>query len=512
VSIEIKLPDLGAEVDEADVLEVLISEGDEIDVDQSLLEIESDKSTTTVPSTSKGKVAKIHVSAGDSISAGDVLVTLDGEDEGTESKKKGSDTANKKSSRQESDEKQDSDGKEKASKKSAGKQKKKKSTKKESRSSKKFDAQSDDAQQDSSEDEQGESKSGEGSERQSGTKRKSDGDDNGKRKKAAENNIESGEEPSERDIRSEHETEVDDGAEIPASPAVRRFAREVGVDLHDVDGSGPGGRISREDVRANLSPHRTLSESDTDKKSSVADGVAESDAFGDVRVERLNKLRQTAAKRMEDAWKIPRVTNFDDADITELESLRQHSKSDYEKIGISLSILPLLAKAVAIALKQHPYLNAILDMENGEVHFKEYVNLGIAIDTERGLIVPNVRQADLLTISQLAVQIEELAEKARSNKIRRDDLYGTTFTISNLGSIGGTYSTAMINPPEVAILLIGRARWMNVADPSSGQQSRLMLPLSLSYDHRLVDGATAARFLHELKSYLKSPTRLLMGP
>lgn len=146
------------------------------------------------------------------------------------------------------------------------------------------------------------------------------------------------------------------------------------------------------------------------------------------------------------------------------------------------------------------------------MRFKKYINLGIAIDSERGLVVPALRQADLLSVAEIARRIEHLAKRAEENKLTRDDFYGSTFTISNLGSIGGTYSTPIINPPEVAILLLGRARHMRVFVSLDREEPRLMLPLSLSYDHRLIDGATAARFLNELKSYIASPTRLLMAP
>lgn len=215
---------------------------------------------------------------------------------------------------------------------------------------------------------------------------------------------------------------------------------------------------------------------------------------------------------MHESWStIPRVTNFDDADITELEQHREESKEDYARTGIKLTTMPFLMKAVAICLKKHPLVNATYDDEHGVIVYKDYVNLGIAVDTDRGLVVPVIRHADRLTIPELARQLAEVVQAARANTFKLEDLRGGTFSISNLGSVGGTYSTPIINFPEVAILLAGRARKLPVVLQDE-VAIRLMLPLSLSYDHRLVDGATAARFLNDVIGYLQSPTRLLLAP
>ena len=176
-----------------------------------------------------------------------------------------------------------------------------------------------------------------------------------------------------------------------------------------------------------------------------------------------------------------------------------------------LTSLVFVMKAVALALKQHPLLNASLDMESGEIIYKDYVNLGIAVDTPRGLVVPVVRDVDKLTIPHIAQSLTTLSEKAKATQYTLDDLRGGSFTISNLGSIGGTYSTPIINYPEVAVLLVGRSRKMPVV-VEDRIEPRLMMPLSLSYDHRLVDGAAAARFLNEVIDYLQSPGRLLLAP
>ncbi len=208
---------------------------------------------------------------------------------------------------------------------------------------------------------------------------------------------------------------------------------------------------------------------------------------------------------------IPQLTNFDDVDITELERIRKDSKDDYAATGIKLTSMPFLIKSIASALKQHPIINASIDEEANEVVYKEYVNIGIAVDTERGLVVPVLRDADRKNIPQIARELAALAELVRTGSFTVEDIRGGTFTISNLGAIGGTYSTPIINPPEVAILLAGRSRIL--PQYIDGEfQPRLMMPLSLTYDHRIVDGAAAARFLNEVKGYLANPGRLLLAP
>ena len=197
--------------------------------------------------------------------------------------------------------------------------------------------------------------------------------------------------------------------------------------------------------------------------------------------------------------------------VTELEDIRQASKKDYLERGIKLTQMPFLIKAVAMALKTNPAINASIDEENAQIIYKKYVNVGIAVDTDRGLLVPSLRGADKLSIPETARALGTIGDSARANNFKLDDLRGSTFTISNLGAIGGQYSTPIVNTPEVAILLVGRSRKMPVV-VNDEVVVRLMMPLSLSYDHRLVDGATAARFLNDVISYLQSPSRLLIAP
>jgi pyruvate/2-oxoglutarate dehydrogenase complex dihydrolipoamide acyltransferase (E2) component len=293
---------------------------------------------------------------------------------------------------------------------------------------------------------------------------------------------------------------------VAAGPAIRRFAREVGVDLQTIQGSGEHGRIVREDV---LKVVREGSRQGGGQSSDPAG--SQSDGYGPVHIEKMPKIRQTIAKKMHESWTTcPRVTNFDDADVTALEEIRQNSKQEYAAGGIKLTSMPFLVKAVAMALKSHPVINASVDLEQGQIIYKDYVNVGIAIDTERGLVVPSLRNADNLGIPDVARQLGQLAENVRSGNFSIDDLRGGTFTISNLGAIGGTYSTPIINTPETAILLVGRSRKLPVV-VGDEVKIRLMMPLSLSYDHRLIDGGAAARFLNEVIGYLEAPSRLLLA-
>ena len=316
---------------------------------------------------------------------------------------------------------------------------------------------------------------------------------------------------------------------IPAGPAVRRLAREKGVDLRTIAGSGKYGRITPEDLQADsagssapgippapapvpigkagpIGPTASVS-----PPAPVPPGELGADAWGPVRVEKISRIRRTIAEQMtRSASTIPQVTNFDDADVTELERLRQGVPAGQ---NLKLTMMPFVMKAVAMVLRRHAALNAVFDAENDQIIYKDYVNLGIAVDTPRGLVVPNIRNADRLTILQLAQALGSIAERARSSQFGIDDLRGGTFTISNLGAVGGSYSTPIINYPEVAILLLGRARWLPVVRGENHDriENRLMMPLSLSYDHRLVDGATAGRFLNEVIRNLETPGMLLLA-
>jgi pyruvate dehydrogenase E2 component (dihydrolipoamide acetyltransferase) len=474
---EVKLPDLGDGIESGDVLEIFVEVGDVIQKGQDIVEMETDKATVTVPASVGGKVVKVLISEGDTVPIDGALLEVepDGGDGGSAAP----------------------------------------------------------AEQPKPEQKQAEEAA------------------------APETPTPASSQPAAPEPEPEPETAAPQAAPppprapqpppapaqpapapsasssepstvIPAGPAVRRFAREVGVDLSRVVGSGENGRITREDV---LSVVRSSSPSSQAVPSTPAaappaapkpvspapaatpaPGSAQQDEYGPVRVERMDRIRKTIANQMHVSWSsVPRVTNFDDADITDLEHLRQSSKEDYAAQGLKLTTMPFLIKAVATSLRHHPAINAVIDQENEQIVYKDYVNIGIAVDTDRGLVVPVMKNADTMGIPEITRALAAMAGKVRGGNFAISDLRGGSFTISNLGAIGGQYSTPIVNVPEVAILLVGRSRKLPVVMPDDSIKPRIMMPLSLSYDHRLVDGATAARFLNDVIGYLEAPSRLLLA-
>jgi pyruvate dehydrogenase E2 component (dihydrolipoamide acetyltransferase) len=290
----------------------------------------------------------------------------------------------------------------------------------------------------------------------------------------------------------------------PASPSVRKLARDLGIDLTRVPGSEHGGRITLADVRAYIEQLEQLA--DVEARHAVplqpiAKPPAESVNFsqwGPVTKKPLTSLRQTIARRLSESWtSVPRVTQFDEADITALNELRKKYAKAYEAKGTRLTLTSFALKAVVATLKKHPIFNASLDEVAQEIVFKEYYHIGVAVDTEQGLIVPVIRDVDKKSVFELSKELEELAAKARDRKVTLEELRGASFTISNQGGIGGGVFTPIINKPEVAILGMGRGALKPVVRDRK-IEPRLMLPLGLSYDHRVIDGASAARFIVDL--------------
>jgi pyruvate dehydrogenase E2 component (dihydrolipoamide acetyltransferase) len=476
---QIKLPNLGENIESGDVLTIFVSEGDTVKADQDLLEVETDKATMPIPAPQAGKITKVLVKEGDTIEVGAPIMEIEasaGEPASAGGKKDRATPSKPKKPEPQPEEVEEQ--------------------------AKEADVVGGDEEPDPPKapprkprlrkpEPEAEEEEQEPAAAPAKTKTKV--------KKAA---------PSGEVI----EDEPGDGhASTAAGPAVRRLARQLGVDLRRVRPTGAAGRVTVDDVRAHV---RETNEqvAATTPRGVTPPGSPDTDDFGAVRIEKMSRMRQTIARNMIESYTtIPQLTNFDDADVTELEDMREQSKADYADRGIKLTALPFLIKAVASALKRHPMLNASVDLENNAVIYKEYVNIGIAVDTERGLVVPVLRDADRKSISQIASELEELAGTVRDGKFDLDLLKGGTFTVSNLGSVGGSYSTPIINPPQVAILLIGRTREVpKVVDDAL--VSRLMMPLSITYDHRLVDGAAAARFTNEVKSFLAAPGRLLLAP
>jgi len=294
----------------------------------------------------------------------------------------------------------------------------------------------------------------------------------------------------------------------PAAPSVRRAARELGVDVSQVTGSGPGGRISVDDVKMHVK--RIMSSGAPRPAAAPHVGAARAplpdfSAWGQVERRPMRAVRRKTAEHLSAAWtEIPHVTQFDKADITSLEELRHRYADRAADVGGKLTVTAIAIKVVATALKVFPQFCASVDMAAEEIIYKHYVHVGVAVDTERGLLVPVIRDADRKSIVQISVELSQVSERARANKLSLDDMQGGTFTITNLGGIGGTHFTPIVNHPEVAILGVSRSRIEPVFIDGEFKP-RQMLPLSLSYDHRVIDGADGIRFLRWVVEALEQP-------
>ena len=446
----ITIPELGEGVDTVDVVAVLVKVGDRIAVDQPLIEVETDKAAVEVPATTAGTVTEIHVEAGTSIGPGAPIVTVDADDFNAEASQRRNHEDTKTQSGHE-------DGPDLNT-----------------------EAQTADEVEEHSPDELTE----------------------------VIDNDPARTEPIPPSTPSPAPIVSGERHLVPAAPTVRRFAREVGIDIATITGSGPGGRISIDDVKAETT--RRLSRG---AGSGIGVPVAELPDFsrwGEIRREPMSKVRQLTSEAMTRAWlTAPQVTNHDLADITELEDLRRAYKQRVETAGGKLTMTAILIKMAASALKLFPNLNASVDPAGREIIFKDYVHIGVAVDTDRGLLVPVIRNADRKNITEIAIELDDLASRARNRKLKLDEMQGGTFSISNLGGIGGTGFSPIVNWPEVAILGVSRSRiqpeWID-----DDFEPRRMLPLSLSYDHRLVDGAEAARFLSWLTDAIEQPLLLAL--
>jgi len=423
MSVEFKLPNLGENIESGDVVAILVEVGQEVKVDQPVLELETDKATVEVPSEFEGRVEKIHVSTGDTVEVGQVVVTIDPTEGG---------------------------------------------------------APGDVGQ---SEEEKPAS--------------------TGTSQPAQPEEVEVSKTPSaaiEQQVPKSSETEVSPVTlSVPASPSVRRFAREIGVQIAQVKGSGPAGRISKQDVKDHSKLQRQ------GQQASVKADLPDFTLYGEVERSPFNNVRRVTARHLSEAWaNVAHVTQHDRADVTDLEQLRKRYAQRVDETGGKLTVTAIALKIVATALRKFPKFNASIDVSNEEVVLKKYYNVGVAVDTERGLLVPVVKAVDTKNIVELAYELKELAERTRGGKVGPDELQGGTFTITNLGGIGGTSFTPIVNFPEVAILGLSRTS----VEPTYVDgilEPRKILPLSLSYDHRLIDGAEAARFLRWVAAAFEEP-------
>lgn len=468
---EIKVPQIGDGVESATVSEILVAEGDKIEKDQGVIAVESDKASVEVPSSAAGTIKEIKISEGDEVEVGQVIILLeaadDDEDEADDNEESSDEQEEEKTS-EENEDADDDDAEEKSS------DKKKKKVKEEKAG---------DSEEESEEDEEDEKKSS--------------------KKDESEESDEKSSEESE-DETSKNSSGKSTGAGIQASPGTRRLARELGVDLSEL-AEEISGRISEKDVKE-------FSKKGSQKSTKSASvSLPDFEKWGSVERKPLNNIRKATAKNVTASWQsVPHVFQFDEADITDIQQYLEANQDKAEKAGGKLTITALLTKIVASALVRFPKFNTSVDMENEEMILKNYVNIGIAVATEKGLLVPVIKDADKKSIIEIAVELSNIAEKARDGKLTKEDMEGANFSISNLGGIGGTNFTPIVPAPQSAILGISRSAKKPVYIDDEFKP-REILPLSLSYDHRLIDGADGAAFINWITQALQDPYKALLG-
>lgn len=454
---EIKLPELGENIEGGDVINVFIKEGDNIQKNDIIVEIETDKATIEVPSTQTGIAKEIKVKIGDNVKIGQIIAVV----ETQKTTEKAATKENDLSIDTQSQQKQHQVNK--VSSKAAN------------------------------------------------------ANDIVSKQSIGNVIVESRpdtDEDKQENIALDSSTKISMGLVstqlVPASPMVRRFSREIGIDITQVKGTGKNQRISIEDVKNYSKQLNSKPNFQGNTRPAITAELPDFSVWGMIERKVSNKIKQATAVQMSRAWQIiPHVTQNDEIDITELEQIRKKNKVAVEKKGIKLSMTSILIKACYFALKKFPQFNASYDIESKEVIYKKYYNIGIAVDTINGLMVPVIRAVEQKNVYELATELSEVSIKARERKIMPSDLQGGNFTISNLGGIGGTTFTPIINWPEVAILGVARGT-LKPCYVGKELSARLIMPVSLSYDHRVIDGAEAARFLRYLASILEDPFFVLL--
>ena len=490
MAIEFLLPPLGEGIETGDVVSVLVAAGDTIAVDEPVVEIETDKATIEVPSPVAGRVERVAVAAGETIAIGQLILTLDGSAPGvapTATQANAPDLTVAPASRS--------------------------------------DLQTASQTPPSLPPEQVESAPA--SHEDAGPVPAATGV--GPRKdtdvgralpttgRAAATPAGVGALPSPTEVdpaavlpRMEHASKVDlQRARVLAAPSIRRLAREFGVDIGEVSGSGTRGRVTADDVKAHARRILTRARQATATPVESEPDLPDFSQWGVVERTRMSSVRRATARQMSRAWQaVPHVTQHDRADVTEFEAVRKKLKT--RRPSLPLSVTAYTVKVLGAALETFPQFNASFDVGREEVIYKKYINVGIAVDTDRGLLVPIVRDVGAKSLSEISLEIASVAEKARARTITLEELQGGTFTVTNLGGLGGTLFTPIINHPEVAILGLSRSTFEPVLTGgiSASFQPRLMMPLSLSYDHRVIDGADAVRFLRWVAERIEHPLLL----
>jgi len=457
-SLEVTVPNTGVE-GQLEVIEVCVKVGEVLDVDDAVIVLESDKATVEVPSPAAGKVLEVKVNLGDKVADGDIIIMLESAidaDAGNASV---------------SDESENGD-------------------------SAVFDEEA-------------------AIQHEKGVSEKHI-PEGGELKDGALKGLELGSAAADKSDVQTIGVNVDRqrGAKVHAGPAVRKLARELGADLMRVVATGPRQRILKEDLDSYIKVQVEVAQSGS--ASSALGGVPKIDLpdfskFGSINTQAMNKIQRITAENMQASWlTVPHVTQFDEVDITEMEAFRKGKKSLAEKKGLKLTPMPFLLKACAYAIQSLPQFNVSLDMQQHQIIQKHYIHIGVAVDTPNGLVVPVIRDVDQKSLWQLAEECQQLAGRARDKKLLPSEMQGGCFTISSLGGIGGTSFTPIVNIPEVAILGVSKAQFKPILNAENAFDPRLMLPLSLSYDHRAVNGADAARFTTLLGRVLSDLRELLL--
>lgn len=456
---EIKIPDIGEKVESLQVVGILVAPGDMVEVDQGIVEVETSKAMVEIPSPERGKIVEVLVEEGQELKIGQAVAKIEV------------------GAAASSDAGESDDGKTDAT----TKQKKEKASEAETKTD------TADTQPESPQPEPAKAK-------KSPEKPKAASPSGDTKRSSAPAPKKSAPAPSAA------------GA-APASPSVRRLSRELGVDINEIEGTGPSGRITDDDVKDFV--RRQVNSSGF----SLPSGPAETDLpnfskWGEVSHEPMTMLRSTIAQSMSLAWHtVPQVTQFDEADITELERFRKKYGAHIKEAGGKLTVTAILIRVITAALQRFPRFNASIDTKNKEIIYKKYINIAVAVDTENGLVVPVLKNVERKNIHELSVELTDIADRTRTRKVKPDELEGGTFTISNQGGIGGTNFTPIVYWPQVAILGVSRSR-SHLEHMDGRTEPRTILPLALSYDHRIIDGADAARFLRWIVDALEHPLLL----
>jgi pyruvate dehydrogenase E2 component (dihydrolipoamide acetyltransferase) len=460
---EIKIPEIGENVEKGVIVGVLVSKSDAVDVDQPLVEVETDKAVVEIPSPYKGKITEVTVKSDDEVSVGQVIAKIETEQE---------ETREAQAQMSEETEKEPEEEKEEET----VRERREKDTEKEKAEEKEEEEEGEEEEEDKAEAEKEEGKA--------------------QKRKIAEQKPREGEDKKKP------------GIPAPASPSVRRLARELGADINDVSGSGPGGRITAENVKAHVKKIVRSSDKQERPSAQPEKELPDFSKWGEIQREQLSRVRQITAENTTYAWNVvPHVTQFDKADITQLEEFRGKYSKAVEEAGGKLTVTAVIMKVIAAALERFPRFNASLDPDQNEIIYKKYCHIAMAVDTDRGLLVPVIRDVDKKSIHELAVELTDIADRTRKKKIKPEEMEGGTFTISNQGGIGGTDFTPIVFWPQVAILGVSRSS-IEPRFKDGEFEPRKILPLSLSYDHRVIDGADAARFLRWVVEALEHPLLL----